>query len=148
MKASILTCLALTTVLGCSKAETPPEPAKTTEAAAADKPAEPTKAAAVPRDVIVDAWKKGGLEPSALTAAEVAVGKDCKSGTVNNVDVVLCQFGTADEAKAAEKAGLEWVGATTGAAWASKAVLVAVADRRKADPSGRTINQLMKLAPP
>jgi len=27
------------------------------------------------------------------------------------------------------------------------AVLVAAADRRKADPSGRTINQLMKLAP-
>ncbi|MEO8705733.1 MAG: hypothetical protein ABI867_37220 [Kofleriaceae bacterium] len=139
--------LVLVLALGCSKAEDA-TPAKATESAATtpDKPADPAKPASA-RDGLVDAWKQGGLEPSAWTAADVAFGKDCKSGTVNNVDVVMCLYDTADAAKAAEKPGLEWVGATTGASWTSKTVMVAVADRRKADPSGRTINQLMKLAP-
>jgi len=53
----------------------------------------------------------------------------------------------AAEAKAAEDAGLTWVGDTTGASQAAGKVLVVVADRRKGDPSGRTINQMMKLAP-
>jgi hypothetical protein len=103
--------------------------------------------AAGPRDAVIDAWKKGGLTPSPLTPATVAVGKDCQSGTVGAVDVLLCAFPTPAEAKAAEDAGLGWVGDATGASQAYGAVLVVMADRRKADPSGRTINQMMKLAP-
>ena len=104
-------------------------------------------AAAGPRADVIDAWKKGGLSPSPLTVAQVPVGKDCQTGTVGAVDVLLCVFPSNAEAKAAEEAGLGWVGDTTGAAQAAGKVLVAVADRRKADPSGRTINQMMKLAP-
>ncbi|MBL0214317.1 MAG: hypothetical protein IPQ07_10560 [Myxococcales bacterium] len=100
-----------------------------------------------PRDAVIDAWKKGGLTPSPMTAATVTVGKDCQSGTVGAVDVLLCVFPSAAEAKVAEDAGLGWVGDATGASQAYGSVLVAVADRRKSDPSGRTINQLMKLAP-
>jgi hypothetical protein len=100
-----------------------------------------------PRDAVIGAWKNGGLTPSPLTPASVAVGKDCQSGTVGAVDVLLCTFGTPEEAKAAEDAGLGWVGEATGASQAYGKVLVVVADRRKADPSGRTINQMMKLAP-
>ncbi len=99
------------------------------------------------RDGLVEAWKKAGLTPSPMTAAAVSFGKDCQSGTVNSVDVIVCVYPSEGDAKAAEKAGLEWVGSTTGAAWSKGSVLVAAADRRKADPSGRTINQLMKLAP-
>jgi hypothetical protein len=98
------------------------------------------------RDRIVEAWKKGGLTPTPLTAATTPVGKDCQSGTVNGVDVLVCQFATPDEAKTAEAKGLEWVGEATGMAQASGKVLVAASDRRKSDPSGRTINQLMKLS--
>ncbi len=100
-----------------------------------------------PRTDVLDAWKKGGLTPSPLTAATVAVGKDCQSGTVGAVDVLLCVYPTAADAKAAEDAGLTWVGDSTGASQASGSVLIVVADRRKSDPSGRTINQMMKLAP-
>src|SRR5512139_647645 len=89
------------------------------------------------RDRVVAAWKKGGLTPSPLTAATVPAGKDCQTGTVNSVDVLVCQYATPDEAKAAEPKGLEWVGEATGMAQASGKVLVAAADRRKADPSGR-----------
>jgi hypothetical protein len=97
------------------------------------------------RDALIAAWKKAGLEPSAFTPATTPVGKDCASGTVNGLDVLICAFATEPEAKAAEPDGLTWVGDATGASRAAGAVLVAVADRRKADPSGRTIN---KLIPP
>jgi len=99
------------------------------------------------RDAVIAAWKKGGLSPSPLTAASVDVGKDCQTGTVGAIDVLLCVYPTADDAKKAEEAGLAWVGDTTGSAQASGTVLIAISDRRKSDPSGRTINQLMKLAP-
>lgn len=100
-----------------------------------------------PRESVLEAWKQGGLTPSALTPATVPVGKDCQSGTVGAIDVLVCVYPSEADAKAAEEAGLAWVGDTTGAAQAKGSVLIAAADRRKSDPSGRTINQLMKLAP-
>ncbi len=100
-----------------------------------------------PREAVIAAWKKGGLTPSPFTASTVTVGKDCQSGTVGAIDVLLCVYPTAADAKAAEDPGLAWVADTTGAAKASGTVLIALADRRKSDPSGRTINQLLKLAP-
>jgi hypothetical protein len=98
------------------------------------------------RDALLEAWKQGGLETSAFTAATSPVGKDCASGTVAKVDVLVCTFATADEAKAAQDAGLQWVGDTTGASQAKGVYVIAVADRRKADPNGKTINQIFKLA--
>jgi hypothetical protein len=77
----------------------------------------------------------------------VPIGKDCTSGTVNNIDVVMCQFASAGDAKTGEKAGWTWVGETTGTAWTSGTVVIAAADRKAADKSGKTMNQLMKLAP-
>jgi hypothetical protein len=98
------------------------------------------------RDGVIAAWKKGGLQPSAFTAAQHPdIGKDCASGTVNNLDVLVCTYSTAQDAKAAEDAGLKWVGDTTGASRAQGETLIVVADRKKADPSGRTINQVVTL---
>lgn len=97
------------------------------------------------RDGVIAAWKKGGLEPSAFTAAKTDVGKDCASGTVNKLDVLVCTYATAQDAKAAEDAGLKWVGDTTGASRAQGETLIVVADRHKADPSGKTINQIVTL---
>ena len=98
------------------------------------------------RDRVVAAWKKGGLEPTPLTAATTSVGKDCQSGTVNSVDVLVCQYATPDEAKAADPKGYEWVGEATGSVVVTGKVLVAASDRRKSDPSGRTIDKIMKLS--
>lgn len=100
-----------------------------------------------PRDAVIEAWKAEKLAPSALTAAQVSFGKDCQSGTVSNLDVLLCNFASPAEAKAAEDGGLTWIGSATGASQAHGAALVVLADRKKADPNGRTINKLMKLAP-
>jgi hypothetical protein len=106
----------------------------------ADKPA-------TPGDAVLAAWKAEKLVPSALAPASVAFAKDCQSGTIENLDVLMCNFATPAEAKAAEAQGNTWVGSVTGASQAHGAALVVLADRKKADPNGRTINKLMKLAP-
>jgi len=96
---------------------------------------------------VVEAWKKAGLTVGALDTVDAATygAAECKGGQVSGVDTVLCTFKTADEAKAAEAKGLETVGEVTGTAIAQGTVLLVIADRRKADPEGRTINQMTKL---
>lgn len=100
-----------------------------------------------PRDALLAAWKKGGLVPSAMTPAQVEFGSDCRAGTVNGIGVLLCAYASPAEAKAAEEAGYGWVGAATGISQARGALLIAAADRDRTDPSGRTLDQLTKLAP-
>lgn len=96
-------------------------------------------------DTVVDAWKQAGLTLSALTPDKSgAIGADCRAGTASGVDVVICAFGSDAEAKAAEDKGYAWVGDATGTALARGRLLVAAADRRAADPSGRTINTIAK----
>ena len=97
------------------------------------------------RDGVVDAWKKGGLETSSLTVAKSSVGNDCATGTVSKLDVMVCTFKTAKEAKDAEDKGLEWVGDNTGASKAQGEMLIVVADRKKVDPQGKVINQVITL---
>jgi hypothetical protein len=107
-----------------------------------------TGSGSTPRDGVLDAWKKAGLAPSAFSPAQNSpVGKDCAQGTVNNVDVLVCNFASDAEATAAVDAGLKWVGDTTGISTPKGKLLVVAADRKKSDPSGATINKLMKLAP-
>jgi hypothetical protein len=100
-----------------------------------------------PRDAVVAAWKADKLTPSAMAPAKVAFGADCQSGTVESLDVLVCSFAAPAEAKAAEDQGLAWIGSVTGASQAHGSALIVVADRKKADPNGRMINRLMKLAP-
>ena len=107
-----------------------------------------TTAGSTPRDGVIDAWKKAGLAPSPFAAAASSpVGNDCATGTVNNVDVLVCNFASPAEATAAVDAGLKWVGDTTGISVPKGSVLIVAADRKKADPTGATINMLTKLAP-
>lgn len=100
-----------------------------------------------PRDAVIEAWKADKLTPSPLAPATVAFAKDCQTSTVESVEVLLCNFASPAEAKAAEEPGLAWIGTVTGASQAHGAALIVVADRKKADPNGRMINRLMKLAP-
>jgi len=105
------------------------------------------KGAGGARDAVINAWKAEKLTVSALTPATVTFAKDCQGGTVEGVDLLLCNFASPAEAKAAEDQGLTWVSGATGTSQARGAALVVLADRKKTDPSGRTINRLMKLAP-
>lgn len=100
-----------------------------------------------PRDAVIAAWKADKLTPPAMAPAKVAFGADCQSGTVESLDVLVCSFASPAEAKAAEDQGLSWIGSVTGASQAHGSALIVLADRKKADPNGRMINRLMKLAP-
>jgi hypothetical protein len=104
-----------------------------------------SKDGASSRDEVVSAWKKGGLQPSSLTAAKTDVGSDCASGTVNKLDVLVCTFKSEKEAAAAEDKGLAWVGDATGASKAQGEMLIVVADRKNVDANGKVINQLITL---
>ena len=104
-------------------------------------------AAAGPRDEVIAAWKAGNLEPSAFAPTPSPIAKDCAAGTVVGVDVLVCNLDDGADAKQAEAAGYAWVGATTGTVQVRGKLLIAAADRKKADVNGRTINALVKLAP-
>jgi len=105
----------------------------------------PTGAGA--RDEAVALWKRSGLEVSAFTPIVPSFGNDCATGIVSKVDVLVCNYASAPAATAAARAALQWVGDTTGSAQARGTLVIAAADRRKADPNGRTINQIFKLVP-
>ena len=107
--------------------------------------AKPTGAGA--RDALLDAWRKGGLDPGTFAPATSPVGKDCAAGKIDKLDVLVCAFGSPDEAKQAADLGLAWVGDTTGSSQAHGSLVIAVADRHNADPHGKTIDKLFKLAP-
>jgi hypothetical protein len=97
-------------------------------------------------DALLKSWGDAKLQVSAFAAVDGKpyAGGACQGGTVSGVDVVLCGYPDAKAAQAAEAAGTAAVGETTGAAVSRDNTLLVVADRRKADPSGRTINQLTK----
>lgn len=100
-----------------------------------------------PRDAVLAAWKAEKLVPVGLTPTPVAFAKDCLSGALENIDVLLCSFATPADARAAESQALPWVGSARGASEAHGSVLIVLADRRRIDPDGRTIQRLMSLAP-
>ena len=128
---------------GCSK-----DDAAADKGGGTDKGGAPA-ASTGPRETLVETWKANGLAPSAFAPANVAFGKDCATGNVNNVDVLVCVFASAAEAKAAAEQGNGWIGesAMTGASQAHGSMLVVAADRKKADSNGKTIQKLMSLSP-
>jgi hypothetical protein len=103
-----------------------------------------TKAAS--EDVVLARWRQAGLTVSAMTAidAKPYSALDCRGGTVSGVDVVICRYDTGEDAKGAEELGLVVIGEATGAALAKGTRMLTVIDRRNADPSGRTINAVVR----
>lgn len=115
-------------------------------AAACSKDSSGKPGSATTDDAVVAAWKKAGLEVSPLTDVDPKKyqADACQGGTAGGVDVVLCRYGSGEDAKAAEDEGLAAVGSATGAALSRGSRLLVVADRRKADPTGRTIDAITR----
>lgn len=97
-------------------------------------------------DTVVAEWKRAGLEVSPLTEADAKTydATTCRGGTVAGVDVVLCTYDSGEDAKAAEEAAIASLTDVTGAAIAKGNRLLVVADRRKSDPSGRSIDAITR----
>ncbi len=106
-----------------------------------------------PMGEVIATWRDAELEPSEFRRFEeddeAAVDVDldaaeCHAGRVDELPVVLCAYGDADAAEAAEERGLELVGEATGAALSNDELLLIVADRHEVDPEGRRIHQITK----
>lgn len=98
-------------------------------------------------DALVAKWKQAGLEVSPLTDVDAATygATKCRGGTVGGVDVTLCSYDSGEDAAAAQDAALavlEKSGVTTASAIPRGKSLLVVSDKRKSDPSGRTINAI------
>lgn len=94
-----------------------------------------------------EGWKTAGLSPGGFAPVDgQALGNgQCRSGAVNGLDVTVCEYPSAEVAVAAKPAGLAAVGTSTGAAVIEGKRMLVVADRKKADPSGRSIDKLIKV---
>jgi hypothetical protein len=67
----------------------------------------------------------------------------CLAGRVDDIDTVVCEYGSPDALVLGKKAGEQWVaGATTAAVLGNGRTLLAVADRAHGDPNGKTIHKI------
>jgi hypothetical protein len=91
------------------------------------------------------ALQSAGFKTDALQKADPAKlsAQSCMQGALEGVDVMLCEYGSADAVALGKKGGEDWVGtATTGAVLMNGNAMLAVADRNRADPNGKTIHKL------
>ena len=94
---------------------------------------------------VVAAWKKEGLQTTEMQKIEdKQLGGSCRAGLVGGLEVTLCEYADESAAKAAEEKGLALIGEATGASLAEGKWLLVVADRRRLDPDGKTLNQITR----
>jgi hypothetical protein len=94
---------------------------------------------------ISEAFNSAGLkadnfqptDPSRFNATK------CLAGLVDNIDTVVCEYGSPAALALGKKAGEQWVAsATTAAVLGNGRTLLAVADRAHSDPNGKTIHKI------
>jgi hypothetical protein len=77
------------------------------------------------------------LDPGRFSAQQ------CSNGTLDGIDAVVCEYGSAEAVALGKKAGEDWVAqAATGAVLTNGKTLLAVADRARTDPNGKTIHRI------
>ncbi len=125
-RAAIVCGLSLALAAGCSK-----------------KPTE----GGVRLEQVSEAFNAAGLkadnfqptDPSRFNATK------CLAGRLDDVDTVVCEYGSPDALALGKKAGEQWVGnATTAAVLGNGRTLLAVADRAHTDPNGKTIHKITR----
>jgi hypothetical protein len=120
--------VAATFVVGCSK----------------DKKSAGAPASSV--DGLLTQLKSAGLSPGPFAPVEVPTlgsGK-CQRGDVSGVEVTVCTYAEAAQAKKAAAAGLGLVGDNTGASLDQGTLLLVVADRKNVDKDGKKIDQITR----
>jgi hypothetical protein len=100
-------------------------------------------------DAVVDAWKSSGLKVGGFTLVQPPpyVASYCEKGDVAGVETLICEYaddGAVDRGQQQLKD--EWArsGVHTGVAVRDKRTLLSAVDRVRADPNGKTINQLVQ----
>jgi hypothetical protein len=98
-----------------------------------------------PLDQVSSAFQGAGLK-SELAAAPDATkfhAAKCMTGSVEQVDTVVCEYASADAVAQGKTDGDAWIAdATTGAVLDNGRALLAVADRKHVDPNGKAIHKI------
>ena len=92
-----------------------------------------------------DSLQSAGFKVDGFQAADPGrfSAQKCVQGLLEGVDSLLCEFGSADAVTLGKKAGEDWVGqATTGAVLTNGNTFLALADRSRSDPNGKTIHKI------
>jgi len=99
-------------------------------------------------DEVLTTWRNAGLSPDGFAPlAPTPNGAGyCEHGSVGGVDTVLCEYAS-DEAVATGiklvKEGWARVDAHTAVILQARRTTMAVVDRERREPSGKTINQMV-----
>lgn len=106
----------------------------------------------VATETITKAWTADGFDTAnvANVDGDAWAAGACYQGTVSGLDVLVCEYGS-DEALAQgeQRLNATWDDESVPTAVLARTTqpsrtIVAIADRNKADPNGRTINRLIK----
>jgi hypothetical protein len=101
-------------------------------------------------DSVLAAWGAAGLDTKAVINLEpdAWTAGACSRGLVAGLDVLICEYPGDDTlATGEQKIMSDWEeeSVATAAVVRTSRTLLAVADRNKADPNGRTIARLVKI---
>jgi hypothetical protein len=116
--------LAIATTGGCAKKPTP---------------------GGVRLEQISDAFSAAGLRVTQFAPTDPTQfsATRCLAGRVEDVDTLVCEYGSSDALALGKKAGEQWAGsATTAAVLGNGRTLLAVADRAHSDPNGKSIHRI------
>jgi hypothetical protein len=99
-------------------------------------------------DDAVEAWKKDGLPTEGFAALQpIPYGAAyCEEGRVSGIDALVCEYaddGALDQGQKLIKDEWGREGVHTGVVLRTKRTLLAVVDRGRHDPNGRTISKLL-----
>jgi hypothetical protein len=100
-----------------------------------------------PLDEGVDALGSAGLHVETFkpTDARRLSATSCRQGKVEGLDALLCGYDSAEAQTRAERGAEDWIaGAVTGTWTARRSLLLVVADRAHVDPSGKTMQKVVK----
>lgn len=95
----------------------------------------------------LSALKDGGHAVGEFTDTDPAPlhAKACKTGTLDKVPALLCEFASADAVSMGQSGVEAWLGQTaTGVVLRRDLFLLGLSDRERADPNGKAISKLRR----
>jgi hypothetical protein len=96
---------------------------------------------------VSEAFSSAGLKVTDFKPADPARfnALKCVAGQVERIDTVVCEYGSPDAVALGKKAGEQWAsGANTAAVLGNGRTVLAVADRERVDPNGKTIHKITR----
>ena len=96
---------------------------------------------------VSQAFTAAGLQPSqfAPTDATRFNASRCYAGRIDGIDAIVCEYATPEALAVGKQAGEQWAAsAPTAAVLGNGRTLLALADRARTDPNGRTIHKITR----